>query len=133
MSFTDNTASEIAMTLESNDLDVEEGEGVSITSLMAEIRKRTEAEVLDNADKRLTFQTHQGNFHAKRKAGEILHSSELRFLNEHYHYPGVGDLGFIRSHRGGVAGKIIEKVKRKFANFLANGILREYFEKEKNF
>ncbi|MCI5064718.1 methyltransferase domain-containing protein [bacterium] len=110
------------------------GEGaVGVASLMAEIRRRTADEVSAAADERLSFRTHAGDFNKKRKAGELLHSEELRYLNEHYHYSVANSLDDIQSHRGGFLGRVVVALKRRLANFLWEGFFRSYFEREKAF
>jgi 2-polyprenyl-3-methyl-5-hydroxy-6-metoxy-1,4-benzoquinol methylase len=110
-----------------------EDKRIRVKSLMEEIRARTSEEIESSRDERLSYRSHRGDFHKQRKAGEILHSEELRFLNEHYHYGTSYRLEEIVSHRKGILGKVIVKLKRRFAHFIREGILKSYFEQEKEF
>jgi 2-polyprenyl-3-methyl-5-hydroxy-6-metoxy-1,4-benzoquinol methylase len=66
------------------------------------------------------------------RAGAILHSEELSFLNSNYAY-GILDLNRITSHRPGLIGKIIVKVKRKILAWFWDSLLKDYFTKEREF
>ncbi|MGA1190830.1 MAG: class I SAM-dependent methyltransferase [Bdellovibrionota bacterium] len=109
------------------------GAATRVRSLMEVIRERTKGEIEQSQDERLSYQAYRGDFHGKRKAGEILHSEELRYLNEHYHYASHNVLDDIVSHRGGILGKVVVRFKRKLAAMIVDGILKGYFEREKEF
>jgi len=106
-----------------------------IRELMARIRERVRAEVEIGRDKGIQFKPHDAKFSKPetRKAGELLHSEDLRYLNANYGYSRSLDLSRITSHRKGILGKIIVKVKVKLVSVLWDGLLRDYFESEKNF
>lgn len=106
---------------------------INVRSLMDQIRANTAREVGERSDGRLSFDAYRGNFNNKRKAGEILHSEQLRYLNENYHYSQSNSLTEIASHRKGIVGRIIEKFKRKLALLVWEGVLKNYFEREKQF
>ena len=100
---------------------------------MDQIRERTQGEIEQAQDERLSYQAYRGDFHGKRKAGEILHSEELRYLNEHYHYAANSVVDDIVSHRKGAIGKVVVRLKRKLASLIVDGILKGYFDREKEF
>jgi 2-polyprenyl-3-methyl-5-hydroxy-6-metoxy-1,4-benzoquinol methylase len=105
-----------------------------VRSLMSEIREKVKKAVGDNRDSRLPFIPQKADENsAERKAGELLHSEELRFLNQNHHYPLSSyrpDL--ITSHRPGV-GKVIVKIKRKILSFFWQGLFKPYFEAEREY
>ncbi|MCB0353935.1 MAG: methyltransferase domain-containing protein [Bdellovibrionales bacterium] len=103
-----------------------------IRAIMADIRK----EILENqsTDQALSpsFQPSQGDPQSSRRAGEIVSSEELRHLNVHYAYPLRRPGGF-ESHRKGIFGKLIVRLKRKLASVLWDGVLQEYFNQQKEY
>jgi O-antigen chain-terminating methyltransferase len=105
-----------------------------VRTLMAEIRDRVKKSVGDSTDNRLPFiPKKMDDAGGERKAGELLHSEELRYLNQNHHYPLSSfrpDL--ITSHRPGI-GKVIVKVKRKILSFLWQGLFKPYFEAEREY
>lgn len=105
-----------------------------VRELMAEIRQKVKKSVGENRDVRLPFVPHKADDSGgARKAGEILHSEELRYLNQHHHYPLSSyrpDL--ITSHRLGL-GKLIVKAKRKILHFLWQGLFKPYFDAEREY
>jgi O-antigen chain-terminating methyltransferase len=105
-----------------------------VRSLMSEIREKVKKAVGDNQDTRLPFIPKKSDENAaERKAGELLHSEELRFLNQNHHYPLSSfrpDL--ITSHRPGI-GKIIVKIKRKILSYFWQGLFKPYFEAEREY
>jgi len=111
------------------------GDSVDVRTLMAQIREQVRSDIAQNVDKGLKFQSHEANFSKPeaRRAGELLHSEELRYLNANYGYSRSLDLSSITSHRSGIIGKVIVKLKRKVVAVLWDGLLKDYFEAEKNF
>ena len=105
-----------------------------VRTLMAEIRDRVKTAVGNASDSRLPFiPKKMDEAGGDRKAGELLHSEELRYLNQHHHYPLSSfrpDL--ITSHRPGL-GKVIVKIKRKILSFLWQGLFKPYFEAEREY
>jgi len=110
-------------------------DGVDVRALMAQIREQIRSDIAQNSDKGLKFQPHEASFSRPeaRRAGELLHSEELRYLNANYGYSRSLDLSNITSHRSGIIGKVIVKLKRKVVAVLWDGLLRDYFEAEKDF
>jgi len=104
----------------------------SIPELMARIRQRVEKDVVGTADSRPQFQPSAPTDAAPRRAGELLYSEELRYLNSNYMFgPGL-NLDAITSHRPGLLGKLIVKVKRKLMSMVWN-LLKDYFTAEREY
>ncbi len=107
---------------------------IDVRMLMVDIRERVKKKVGEAHDTRLPFAPQQTDSNkGPRKAGEILHSEELRYLNQNHAY----SLSALRpeaivSHRP-IVGKLIVKVKRKILNFLWDGLFKPYFQSEKEF
>jgi 2-polyprenyl-3-methyl-5-hydroxy-6-metoxy-1,4-benzoquinol methylase len=106
-----------------------------VLSIMAEIRKRVTQDAEAHKDKRGEFAPAQAQFDGNlaRKAGELLYSEELRYLNTHYAYSTQLDLNKITSHRPGPIGRVIVKVKQKILRIIWDSLLREYFAAEREF
>jgi 2-polyprenyl-3-methyl-5-hydroxy-6-metoxy-1,4-benzoquinol methylase len=105
---------------------------VSIPELMARIRSDIMADGAVRIDKRPQFSPQKPSDTAARKAGELLYSEELRYLNMNYMFgPGL-NLDAVQSHRGWFIGKIIVKAKRKLLNVMWN-LLRDYFAAEREY
>jgi SAM-dependent methyltransferase len=105
---------------------------VSIPELMAKIRSEILTESKTKQDKRPQFLPQQPKDTAARKAGELLYSEELRYLNMNYMFgPGL-NLDAVQSHRRGFLGKLIVKGKRKLLNVMWN-LLRDYFAAEREY
>lgn len=68
----------------------------------------------------------------QRKAGELLNSEELRYLNQHYNFGPNLDLNSISSHRPGIIGKLIVKFKQKLLSIIWD-LLKFYFAAEREF
>jgi hypothetical protein len=105
-----------------------------VRALMHEIRSRIAADVEANRDKRPAFVpkvvVESG---ASRKAGELLYSEELRYLNSNYAYGMRLNLDSVKSHRPGIIGKIIVKFKRKLLTIIWHNLLQDYFSSEKEY
>jgi SAM-dependent methyltransferase len=111
-----------------------EGE-VDIPALMEQIRDRIKADVEKSRDKHTPLTPVGARFSddKARRAGELQHSEDLRFLNLNYAYETKVSPNSIVTHRGGLLGKVIVKVKRKFVSFLRNAFLNEYLASERAF
>lgn len=105
-----------------------------VRSIMAEIREKVKGVVGDKRDTRLPFIPKKGDdTQGERKAGELLHSEELRYLNQNHHYSmSAFRPEAIVSHRP-VVGPIIVKFKRKLLSFLWEGLFKNYFESEREY
>lgn len=104
-----------------------------ITKVMAEIRERIAADVEAYKDTRPQFEFKEvSGSTGQRKAGELLASEELRYLNQHYALGPTLDLNAITSHRPGIIGKAIVKAKRKFLSLVWD-LLKGYFAAEREF
>lgn len=107
-----------------------------VPALMEEIRRRMTAVLegeRDGGAPILRYPADQ-NGHAPRKAGELVNSEELRFLNRNFTYGAdVLNPARVRSHRGGIVGRVVEKAKRIVLRTAGQLLLRDYLEKEREF
>jgi len=105
-----------------------------VRELMAEIRQKVKNSVGENRDFRLPFVPHRADESGgARKAGEIPHSEELRYLNRHYNYPiSTYRPDLITSHRPGL-GSLIVKAKRKVLHFFWQVLFKPYFDAEREY
>lgn len=105
-----------------------------VRSIMAEIREKVKGVVGEKRDARLPFVPRKGDdTQGERKAGELLHSEELRYLNQNHHYSmSAFRPEAIVSHRK-VVGPLIVKFKRKLLSFLWEGLFKNYFESEREY
>ena len=108
---------------------------LDIKELMAEIRSRVSQDVEAHKDKAPEYVPVKADLSKEggRKAGELLHSEELRHLNENYLYPSRLNLDGIASHRKGPIGKLIVKFKRKLVSILWQNLLKDYFDAEREY
>ena len=106
-----------------------------VLSIMAEIRRKVKEDSEAHKDSRGDFapSAAQFNGNVSRKAGELLYSEELRYLNTHYAYSTQLDLNKIQSHRPGFLGKLVVKAKRKVLSIIWDSLLKEYFSAEREF
>lgn len=105
-----------------------------VRSIMAQIRDQVRTSVGNAKDSKLPFTPANADLNgADRKAGEILNSEELRYLNQNHVYP-ITSLRpeTISSHRP-IVGKFIVKLKRKILTLLWDGLFRPYFQAEKEY
>lgn len=112
---------------------IESKEPLDIPKLMTEIRARVKSELENSSRNTKPFKGYTASQDKARKAGELVHSEELYYLNTHWQYGEALNLSRITSHRKGLLGKLIVGVKRKIANFLWEVLLRDYFHAEKEF
>lgn len=104
-----------------------------IRTIMERIREQIKSDVSNpKAGGRAFIPTKPLDASGSRRAGELLHSDELRFLNANYQYARLNS-DTIKSHRPGLIGKVIVKVKRKFLQLIWDGLLKEYFTNERDY
>ncbi|MBX7139015.1 MAG: class I SAM-dependent methyltransferase [Oligoflexia bacterium] len=116
------------------DLASEQERRPDVQAIMAEIRARVRADVERNRDRQAPFQADSASFNASpRKAGELVNSEELRFLNLNHTYPLRINPESIATHRSGPIARLVVKLKRKVQAILWHQILKDYFETEKEF
>ena len=110
------------------------GEIPDVRAIMAEIRARVKADLANRKDSAPAFAGMQAdqNARATRKAGELLHSEDLRYLNQHYAFAPRLDLDSVTSHRPGIIGKLIVKGKRKLLSIVWD-LLKGYFQAERDY
>jgi len=97
---------------------MESKEPLDIPKLMSDIRARVKTELAQSPLHNKPFKAYVASQDKARKAGELVHSEELYYLNTHWQYGEALNLSRITSHRKGLLGKLIVGVKRKIANFL---------------
>ncbi len=119
-----------------------------IQGIMADIRARVRAEVASSSGSspvRRSLPTHLADMNASsssgqgqhgqggRRAGELLASEELRYLNSHYGFSSRLDPASLETHRSGFIGRCIVRVKRKVLRVLRDSLLRDYLQSERDF
>lgn len=120
----------------SGNLALADEEKPDVLALMSDIRRRVEQELAhSSSDSRPALKLYQSNSEAnvQRRAGELLHSEELRHLNQNHAYAMGPDYKRIVTHRKGWIGRLIVKAKRRFLKVIWDTVLREYFAAEKDF
>lgn len=108
---------------------------VDIPTLMAQIRERVRAEIEANRDRHPVAPPVAARFadEGTRRAGELQHSEDLRFLNLNYAFETKITPASVVTHRSGLLGKVIVRCKRFLINFLRSAILGEYLAAERAF
>lgn len=105
-----------------------------IRALMQEIRERVKQAVEEGEIAPPNYRPHPGDPDggATRKAGELVYSEELRYLNLNYGHSSFPTPDSITSHRSGIVGKVIVKVKRKLLSMVWRW-LSEHFAAEREY
>jgi len=108
-------------------------ESPDIPAIMAKIREQVKSSA-GALDKRPNFQSRVADINAgaARKAGELLNSEELRYLNANYNYAPRLNLDQITSHRPGIIGRFIVKGKRKLLSVMWD-VFKDYFAAEREY
>jgi 2-polyprenyl-3-methyl-5-hydroxy-6-metoxy-1,4-benzoquinol methylase len=108
---------------------------VDIQKLMEEIRDRVRQDAQKHRDTMPAMVPTAARFSDDKgiKAGSLQHSENLRFLNLNYAFETKLSPDLIVTHRGGILGKIIVKLKRKFLSFLRSAFFNEYLQGERQF
>ena len=108
-----------------------------VTAIMAEIRERVKNEVAAAQGAARPFRAKQADFTsaASRRAGELLNSEELRYLNQNYATvfgprPGLDQ---ISTHRSGIIGRAIVAVKRKLLAVVWDHLLKEWMHQQREY
>lgn len=105
-----------------------------IPALMAEIRAKVKRSIEGGALKRTPFvPSSPPPDQRERRAGELAHSEELRYLNQNYAFP-LQQANFegITSHRP-LIGRLIVKLKRKLLTVLWDNLFKQYVNTEKEY
>lgn len=109
----------------------------SARQIMDQIRAKILSDIEKNKDAPLTFNPYKANHDCspQAKAGELLYSEDLKYINEKWAYANKAraSVDQLTSHRFGIVGKLIVKLKKKLAVSIWDSILRPYFEEEKEF
>lgn len=112
-------------------------EKVDVQTLMEQIRNRVRADFETYKDRRPKFQPYAADHSgaSQFKAGDLLASEELRYLNEQFAYAHQARIAMsnLSSHRKGLLGRCVILFKRKLFSFLSNSIFKEYFEREREY
>ena len=110
---------------------------VFTNEIMRTIREKVRADIESNKDKVIPFQPYKADASGSpaAKAGELLYSEELRFLNQRWATANKAraSIDELTSHRAGFLGKLIVKFKRKVAVSIWDSILKPYFDEEQEF
>ena len=105
----------------------------NILEIMSKIREKVKQDIKEGQNVTMPFKPKEANLSGtSRKAGELVYSDDLRYLNMNYIVPQVPNLDHIVTHRSNIIGKIIVKVKRKILVFVW-GLFGEYFKGEQEF
>ncbi len=106
----------------------------NIPQIMADIKERVKKDHEKYKDKSPVFIPKENNLEDRSayKAGHLLRSSDLSYLNQNYQYAFRSRGPAFTSKLPSVLGKIATKVKSKFIG-LREYILRDYIESEKEF
>lgn len=105
-------------------------EVVDIGELMAQIRERVKNSLENMQAKEFKSYSPQDTCHYK--AGMLLHSEERRYLNLNFNYGCNINWDSISSHRAGILGKVIVKVKRKILSIVWE-CFKDYFQREREY
>lgn len=108
----------------------------NIPAIMEDIRRRVASDIDKHKDRRMPFKQYVADFdgNAVRKAGELVHSEELRYLNQQHAFSlNTLSLDSISSHRPGIIGKLIVKAKRKFLSLIWEKLLKDYLFAQKDY
>lgn len=105
-----------------------------IRAIMAKIRERVKRFSVESKDERKPFAAMPvDGAKGERRAGEMVHSEELKYLNRHHAFSLQRvSPEKITSHRK-FLGPIIVRCKRKLLSLLWDHLLKDYFQAEKEF
>ncbi len=108
---------------------------VDIVSLMNDIRERVRRDVEQNRTTKGTLSPVRANFSGDtaRRAGDLQHSEDLRFLNLNYAFESAISAGNVATHRRGIFGRIVVALKRRFVGWLREAVLGDYLRAERQF
>jgi O-antigen chain-terminating methyltransferase len=107
-----------------------------VAAIMEGIRARVRAELEEQKDEKLPFRRREADANgpnASRKAGDLISSEELRYLNANHAYSYKLDLDWIKSHRSGIIGKLIVKAKRTAVSLVWNYFIKHYYAREREY
>ena len=108
-------------------------EAIDIRELMSTIRSKIKIAALESKEEKKEFVHHKVDFenNGHRKAGELVFSEDLRFINQNFDYSKTISDEFIVSHRKSFIGKIIIKFKKWIFDFVFK-IFKDYLKSEKD-
>lgn len=105
---------------------------LDIPAIMASIRERVAKET-DGKRINRRFQPHVAHLDQSGhwKAGTLVHSEELHYLNTHWQYASAVNIDSLKSHRPGLVGKLVVKVKQWFLRVVWESILKGVHDEER--
>jgi 2-polyprenyl-3-methyl-5-hydroxy-6-metoxy-1,4-benzoquinol methylase len=108
---------------------------VNIQKLMEQIRERVREDAQKHRDTMPAMVPTAARFSDEQgiKAGSLQHSENLRFLNLNYAFETKLSPDRIVTHRSGVVGRIIVKLKRKLLSFLRTALFNDYLQAERQY
>lgn len=100
-----------------------------VRAIMARIRAEIREDAANNKDTRPAFRPKPTGLDAGAdlKAGSMVRSEDLRYLNSHYGFPTESEIDSISSHRSGVVGKFIVQAKKKTLRILWRSLFQWFF------
>lgn len=108
-------------------------EKLDIRALMAEIRARVKADSEAGRDGNEPYKPAPADgIGGSRKAGELLHSEELRHLNQYLINATTLNLDAIASPRSGLLGKFAVMFKRKVLGIVWEHLFKDFWDYQKN-
>lgn len=109
-------------------------DGVNINEIMTRVRSMVAEKLVTPRAKFQPTPASAGSSGQTPIAGELLHSPELRIINQRHAYSlDVNPQRVGTSHRGGFLGRLVTSVKRRFLVFLRDAILADYLKAEHEF
>jgi O-antigen chain-terminating methyltransferase len=109
-------------------------EVVDIPKLMAEIRERIKADLAANPiDRSVKRFVADPGAKSSLKAGAVQYSEELHDLNRGWNFSELLKPQPVQTHRKGLIGKLIVRVKQKLLTWIWQGLFRGYTESENKF
>lgn len=111
----------------------EEKQRPDVVAIMNRIRDTVRRDIDAHRDRQPAFQPRPVDFEGStHKAGDLLQSEDLRYLNVNYAFGPRLNLDIITSHRPGIIGKSIVFVKRRILGVLWQ-MLKVYFQVEREY
>ena len=106
-----------------------------IPTLMAQIRERIKSDIERNLDSRSGISRATARFADERgiSFGDMQLSEELKFLNRSFSYQDLISKNRVTTHRTGLLGRLLVKVKGRLVEFVRKVALKDYLQAEEGF